>query len=368
MGDRRKPPFRADHVGSLLRPKSITNGFKKFRNAEITDVEFRAIQDEAIKEVIQLQEDVGLKSITDGEFRRASYWSHFVDRVDGLEVQDALFTFRNDEGGAQTFTAPHVANKVKRTQSIAGDEFAFIKAHTSQTPKVTLPSPPSMHLWRLDKGIDPKAYNEREEFFLDLAKVFQEEIKSLADDGATYVQLDDVPLPMLCDIDVVNFLNSVGINPTKLLDDYIQLFNNCLAGRPSNVVVAIHLCRGNYKGHFLSSGGYEDVAEKLFNQLAADAYFLEYDTDRAGDFEPLRFVPEHKSVVLGIVSSKNSKLESVDELCARIDDASKYTKLDQLAISPQCGFASTVAGNPVTVATEKAKLARIVEVAEKIWG
>ena len=368
MVERSKPPFRADHVGSLLRPKEITQGFKNFLNGEIVEEEFNLIQDKAIREVIKLQEDVGLKSITDGEFRRASYWSRFVERVDGLEVRDALFTFQNNQGHKQNFTAPHVAEKVKRTQSISGDEFAFVKAHTSETPKITLPSPPSMHLWRLNKGIDPSAYDGVEPFFEDLALVYQEEIAALSENGAAYIQLDDVPLAMLCDANIKNQLESVGMNPAKLLQNYIQLFNSCLANRAPTVSAAIHLCRGNYKGHFLSSGGYEEVAEKMFNELEADAFFLEYDTPRSGDFEPLRHMPKSKTVVIGIVSSKLPELESIDHLCARIDDAAKYIDLEQLALSPQCGFASTVAGNPVTTEIEKAKLARIVEVAKMVWG
>ena len=368
MTQRTKPPFRADHVGSLLRPKAITRGFKKFQAGEITQEQFSSIQDDAIREVIKFQENVGLKSITDGEFRRASYWYRFVDKVDGLEVREALFKFHDDQGHTQSFTAPHVAGKIKRTQSIAGDEFAFINAHTSQTPKVTLPSPPSMHLWRLNKGVDPAAYDSTAAFFKDLGCVFREEIVELADDGATYVQLDDVPLPMLCDGNVRDQLQAVGIDATELLDDYINLFNDSLAERPNTVTAAIHLCRGNYKGHYIADGGYEEVADKMFNEILADAYFMEYDTPRAGDFEPLRYVPKNKVIVLGIVSSKSPELESIDHLCARIDEAAKFIDLDQLALSPQCGFASTVAGNPVTTDVEKAKLTRIVEVAEKVWG
>jgi len=368
MAERTKPPFRADHVGSLLRPKSITDGFKKLRAGDITEEEFGAIQDDAIRDVIKLQEDAGLKSITDGEFRRNSYWYTFVDRVAGLEVKEALFTFHDDHGHEQSFTAPHVGGKVSRTQSIAGDEYDFVKANTSQTPKITLPSPPSMHLWRKNEGVDRSVYETDQPFYDDLSAVFREEITALADAGCTYIQLDDVPLAMLCDENVRSQLNDVGMDPNGLLDEYIQLFNDCLKDRPDSVTAAIHLCRGNYKGHFISEGGYEDVADKMFNEINADAFFLEYDSARAGDFEPLRHVPKGKIIVIGIVSSKSPDLETVDDLCARIDEASKFIDLDQLALSPQCGFASTVAGNPVTVDDEKAKLARIVEVAEKVWG
>ena len=368
MANGTKPPFRADHVGSLLRPKSITKGFKRLRAGEIDMAEFGAIQDEAIREVIKLQENVGLKSNTDGEFRRNSYWYTFVERVGGLEVKEALFTFHDDHGHEQSFTAPHVGGRVTRVQSIAGDEFDFLTANTTETPKITLPSPPSMHLWRKNEGVSRSVYENDEKFFRDLSTVYREEISALSRDGCTYVQLDDVPLAMLCDDDIRSQLNEVGMDPDQLLDDYIQLFNECLKDRPDTMTAAIHLCRGNYKGHFISEGGYEDVADKMFNEINADAFFLEYDSARAGDFEPLRHVPNGKMIVIGIVSSKSPKLESVGDLCARIDEAAKFIDLDALSLSPQCGFASTVAGNPVTVDDQKAKLARVVEVAETVWG
>ena len=368
MADDTKPPFRADHVGSLLRPKSITKGFKRLVAGEIDMAEFGAIQDEAIREVIKLQENAGLKSITDGEFRRNSYWYTFVERVDGLEVKEALFTFHDDHGHEQSFTAPHVGGRVTREQSIAGDEFDFLTANTTETPKITLPSPPSMHLWRKNEGVNRSVYETDEKFFSDLSNVYREEISALSRDGCTYVQLDDVPLAMLCDDNVRSQLKEVGMDPNQLLDDYIQLFNECLKDRPDTMTAAIHLCRGNYKGHFISEGGYEDVADKMFNEINADAFFLEYDSARAGDFEPLRHVPDGKMIVIGIVSSKSPKLESVGDLCARIDEAAKFIDLDSLGLSPQCGFASTVAGNPVTVDDQKAKLARVVEVAETVWG
>lgn len=368
MASRTKPPFRADHVGSLLRPKSITEAFKKRRNGEIDDAEVAAIQDAAIVEVIKLQEDAGLQAVTDGEFRRASYWSTFVERVDGLEVSESLFTFHDDHGHEQSFTAPLVVSEVGRSRSIAGDEFEFVQAHTTQTPKTTIVSPPTMHLFRLDKTIEPGVYADTKAYFADLARVFREEIKALADAGCTYIQLDDVPIPMLCDPKVQDQVRDAGLDPEQLMVDYIDLFNDCLRDRPATVTAAVHMCRGNYKGKFLSEGGYETFAEKFFNDMDVDAFFLEYDSPRSGDFEPLKFVPKDKFVVLGLVSSKSPEMETVDELSRRIDEAAQFIDADQLGLSPQCGFASTVAGNPVTIDVEKAKLARIVEVAEKVWG
>lgn len=368
MTPRTAPPFRADHVGSLLRPKSLTEAFRQFRDGDIGPDELRARQDAAIQDVIRLQEGVGLQSVTDGEFRRVSYWARFVERVDGFDVRDALFAFHDDHGHEIDFTAPHVTSKVRRSQAIAVDEFEFVRSRTSGTAKLTLPSPPSMHFWRLDQAIEPGAYNDMEEFFVDLAAVYREEIAALAELGATYIQLDDVPLAMLCDPAVRERVREAGLDPEYLIRSYVALFNDCLRDRPESVRVAVHLCRGNYKGHFLSEGGYSSIAELLFNELQADAFFLEYDSPRAGDFQPLRFVPKDKIVVLGLVSSKTPELEPVDGLRQRIDEAAEHIDVDQLCLSPQCGFASTVAGNPVSEDIEKAKLSLIVETAEQVWG
>ena len=363
-----KPLFRADHVGSLLRPKAITDGFKKFNNKEISNETFLEIQDSAIKDVIKLQENIGLQSITDGEFRRASYWSTFVERVQGLEVAESRFSFYDDHGHEQQFTAPIVTEKLSRPNSVAGDEFNFVKENTTQTPKTTIVSPPTMHMWRLDETLANDCYESREKYFSELANIFREEIQSLYELGSTYIQLDDVPIPMMSDPKILDIIRNDGINPDVLLNDYIKLFNDCIDERPKELKIAVHMCRGNYKGKFLSEGGYETLAEKIFNELNVDTFFLEYDSPRSGDFEPLKHVPKNKSVILGIVSSKTSQIESKDKLKTRIDEASQYIDINQLGLSPQCGFASTVAGNPVTLDVEKSKLALIVEVANEVWG
>jgi 5-methyltetrahydropteroyltriglutamate--homocysteine methyltransferase len=368
MAQRTKPPFRADHVGSLLRPSTINDAFKNYKAGKIDEEEFSTIQDVAIKEVINLQQEVGLKSITDGEFRRASYWSTFVERVDGLDVSDSRFTFHDGDGHDHKFTAPIVTKKVSRSMSIAGDEFNFLKANTNQTPKTTIVSPPTMHMFRLDKTIEPGVYDHTQDYFEDLAKIYREEISALAAAGCRYIQLDDVPIPMLSDPKVQAQVKEDGLNPIELMGDYIKLFNDCLLDRPDEVTVAVHMCRGNYKGKFLSEGGYESIADKFFNELNVDAFFLEYDTPRSGDFEPLKHVPRNKMVVLGLVSSKTPQMESKDSLKKRIDEAAKFIDMEQLALSPQCGFASTVAGNPITVDDEKAKLSLVVEVADEVWG
>jgi 5-methyltetrahydropteroyltriglutamate--homocysteine methyltransferase len=362
------PPFRADHVGSLLRPKIINDAFKNYKTGSITREEVEAIEDEAIIDVIKLQQDVGLKVVTDGEFRRASYWSTFVERVNGLEISDSRFTFHDEDGLEQKFTAPVVTGKVSRTNSIAGNEFDFLKANSINTPKITIVSPPTMHMFRLDKTIQSGAYESTQEYFQDLAQVYREEIKALADAGCTYIQLDDVPIPMLSDPKVRERVIADGLDPSQLMDDYVKLFNDCLTDRPEGVTIGVHMCRGNYKGKFLSEGGYEVFADKFFNELNVDAFFLEYDSPRSGDFEPLRYVPKTKMVVLGLVSSKVPQLESKTSLKIRIDEASKFIDINQLALSPQCGFASTVAGNPITIDDEKAKLSLIVEVAKEVWN
>ncbi len=361
------PPFRADHVGSLLRPKEITQAFKDFSAGRIGADAVRAIQDRAIRDAVALQEAAGIKAITDGEFRRASYWSHFVEAVDGLDVKPGMFTFHREAGGEHGFLAPTITGKVSRARPISVDEFEFLKDATGGTPKITMPSPPTMHFWSQRDGMDD-AYDDMDAFIEDLSAVFREEIADLAARGARYVQLDEVPLAMLCDPKVREAVSGIGEDPDGLVDSYVKLFNRCLDGRPADMTIAMHLCRGNYKGQWLSEGGYDAVAERLFNEIDVDAYFMEYDTKRAGDFAPLRHLPAHKIAVLGLISTKTGVLEDKDDLRRRIDEAATHAPLENLAISPQCGFASTVAGNPVTLDDEKAKLALVVEVADAVWG
>jgi len=363
-----KPPFRADHVGSLLRPKVLTSAFRSYHSGELADDEFIAIQDAAIRDVVELQESTGLKSITDGEFRRASYWARFVERVDGLEVREAVFKFHDDHGHEKDFTAPHVAAKVGRNQPIALDEYAFLRQVVKETAKVTLPSPPTMHFWRLNESISAGVYGDRKAYFQDLAKVFQAELAELAANGCSYVQLDEVPLAMLCDPTIRERVQDAGVEPGALIDDYVDLFNACLDGRPAGLTVAMHLCRGNFKSHYLSEGSYEEVAGRLFNDISVDGFFLEYDTSRAGDFQPLRRVPKDKKVILGLISTKSPEMETSDDLCARIEEAGAFIDMDQLGISPQCGFASTAGGNPVTEDDERAKLSLVVDVAKRMWS
>jgi 5-methyltetrahydropteroyltriglutamate--homocysteine methyltransferase len=368
MNNTYKLPGRADHVGSLLRPPELTRAFKRHQAGDLDPVAFAGIQDDAIRDVIDLQQRAGLKSITDGEFRRASYWARFVERVDGLEVGRAEFKFHDEEGAQSDFSAPNITGPVRRNRAIAQDEFVFVRDTTTETAKITLPSPPTMHFWRLDKAVDPAIYPTNSAFYDDLATVYAQEIAALADLGATYVQTDEVPLAMLCDPAIRAKVKARGLEPLTLIDEYVSLFDAAFGARPPGVIAAVHLCRGNYKGRFLSEGGYDEVAERMFTGIPVDAFFLEYDTPRAGDFAPLRFVPRDRAVVLGLVSSKVPQLEDEDALVRRIEEATRYIDIDQLGLSPQCGFASTVGGNPVTLDDQKAKLELIVRVAERVWS
>ena len=357
-------PFRAEHVGSLLRPKALTNAFRAHREGSMTDDALDAVLDRSIREAIALQEAVGLRSITDGEFRRGSWFLGFVDAVEGLTVKESLFAFGGDHA---QWSCPACEAKVRRTQGITTEEFKFVRGATRRTPKVTMPSPTAMHFWRGKDTVDAKVYPDIETFFADLAAVYQQEIKALASLGATYVQLDEVPIAMLCDDKVRAKLGAQGIDPDALLKRYVALINQALAGRPAGMTVGIHLCRGNYKGQWMAEGGYDPIAEMLFNGIDVDAFFLEYDSPRAGDFAPLRHVPKSKSVVLGLVTTKVPESPSADDLKRRIGEAAKFLPLERLALSPQCGFASSVGGNPVTVDDERRKLALVVEVADAVW-
>jgi 5-methyltetrahydropteroyltriglutamate--homocysteine methyltransferase len=360
------PPFRADHVGSLLRPQALKDAFRDFQGERIGTDKFRDIQDRAIREAVALQEAVGLQSISDGEFRRGSWFLGLVEAVDGLTTKDAPFDFHG--GGQAKFQTAYAEGKLKRVRGITTDEFSFLRAITRRTPKVTIPSPSLVHFLRADMTVSRAAYPDMAEFWTDLTAVYQQELAELGRLGCSYVQLDEVPCAMLCDPKLRASVAAAGESPETLLDCYISAANRAIAQRPAGMTVAMHLCRGNYKGQWMAAGGYEPVAEKLFNAVAVDAFFLEYDTERAGGFEPLRFVPANKAVVLGLISTKTPALEPVDDLRRRIDEASRYVALERLCLSPQCGFASSVGGNPLTIEDERRKLRLVVEVAEKVWG
>lgn len=363
-----RPPFRADHIGSLLRPAKLREAFKQHAAGRIGDAEFDGIQNEAIRDVVRLQESAGLQVVTDGEFRRASYWGRFVSLIDGFAIKEAQFRFHDDHGHESAFTAPHVVSRLKRRASSGLEEFNFVKPLTQGVPKITMPAPSTMHYWRVGNWSDPGIYGDAKEFFVDLGRVYQQEIAELAAAGCQYVQLDEVALANLCDPASREKAKSLGADPEVLVDLYVEAINEAVRNLPANMVVGVHMCRGNFKGKYLSEGGYDSVADKLFNGARVNHFLLEYDTPRAGDFAPLRFLPGSKGVVLGLVSSKLPELESIDVVRRRAAEAGKFVDPERLAISPQCGFASTVAGNPVTEADELAKLRLCVEAGRVIWG
>jgi 5-methyltetrahydropteroyltriglutamate--homocysteine methyltransferase len=345
------PFFRADHIGSLLRPKKLREAFRAKSGMALKE-----IQDEAIRDAVGLQRDCGLQVITDGEFRRISYWEKFVRLTNGLEVKDAVFTFHDAEGHESKFTAPYVSGKVSRGQPITLDELGF------GNTKITMPAPSTMHFYRhTDWG---SAYDSAEAFFKDLGKVYQAEIADLAKAGCRYVQLDEVAVAILCDPAAREKVKDAE----RLVDLYIDAINEAAMNRPPGMTIGVHVCRGNYKGMYLSEGGYDSVAEKFFSRTKVDHFLLEFDTPRAGGFAPLRFVPKDKGVVLGLVSSKAPELEKLDLLKKRTEEAARYVDMARLAISPQCGFASTMGGNPVTEADQRAKLKLCVDAAQAIWG
>ncbi|MBM3557852.1 MAG: 5-methyltetrahydropteroyltriglutamate--homocysteine S-methyltransferase [Alphaproteobacteria bacterium] len=362
------PPFRADHVGSLLRPEKLRRAHRDFAAGRLDEAGLILVQDQAIREAIRMQDRAGLPVVTDGEFRRGSYWGRFVERCGGLAVRPARFAFRDDHGHATDFTAPHVVGQVARTQPLALDEFLFLSCATKLTAKLTLPAPSTFHFWRGSQYAEAGTYADPEAFFADLAAIYRAEITDLQAAGCRYLQLDEVALAQLCDPDIRDRVRADGLDPGALVGLYVRAIEAAIEGRSDDLVVGLHLCRGNHKGHYLASGGYDEVAERLFAIRGVHHFLLEYDTPRAGDFAPLRFLPRDKGAVLGLVSSKSPALETLDELRRRIDAAARHAPLERLGLSPQCGFASSAGGNPLTEADQKAKLVLVVETARAVWG
>ena len=364
-------PFRADHVGSLLRPPALLAERERFRKGEIAAQDLRALEDAAIREVVKLQEDIGLQSVTDGEFRRTLWHSDFLlsfDNVVSVKT-GANATFRTAEGDIERpLSAFHIAGKLSRPKPIFVEHFKFVKSVARQTPKQTIPSPSILHFRAGRGGVDSKAYPDMQEFYADLSRVYAEEIADLAAAGCRYLQIDETNFAYLCDPAMRKEAQNIGEDPDALPRTYAKIINDAVASAPVDMVKAIHLCRGNFEGAWVAEGGYEPVADVLFNQINVDAYFLEYDSDRAGDFRPLRHVPKGKTVVLGLVTTKSGKLESKDDLKRRIDEAAKHCPIEQLALSPQCGFASGERGNKLSVEEEVRKLQLVVDVAREVWG
>lgn len=367
----KKIPFRADHVGSLLRPEYVKEARDKAARGDITRDELRQIEDRAIIDAVKLQEDAGLQAITDGEFRRAFWHVDFLSGFDGIEWThgDYAVSFKGADGTvATTSSMLAVTGKVKRAKPIMVDHFAYLKSVTKRTPKFCIPSPTYMHMRGGRKVVDKTAYPDMKEFWADVVTAYRAEIADLRAAGCDYLQLDDVSFATMCDPKVRTQVAQDGEDPASLAVLYCDILNAITKGRSPSQAVTIHTCRGNSQSMWMAEGGYDPVAEVLFNRADVDGFFLEFDTARAGGFEPLRFSPKGKKIVLGLVSSKMPELETKDNLKRRIDEASKYVAIDDLCLSPQCGFASSHHGNKITEEIERRKLALVVEVAEEVWG
>ena len=363
------PPFRAEQVGSLLRPDTVLDARNHFKIGKINCNELREIEDAAIIDEVKKVESLGMQVVTDGEFRREYFHLDFLEKLDGVTVTGNIEA-SSDAKQKLGFTPPtlSVTGKLRHVRNIQVDDFRFLKSHVRRTAKVSIPSPTMVHFRGGRAAIDIESYPDLDEFFEDLAQCYRDEISALYEAGCRYIQLDDTNLAYLCDPKMRAAAVDRGDDPNELPRTYAALINAVIEDRPDDMVVGVHLCRGNFQSTWFAQGGYDPVAEVLFNDMNVDAYFLEYDDERSGDFAPLRFVPEEKTVVLGIVSSKLPQLEPQSELIARINEAAKYMPLENMCLSTQCGFSSTVHGNKITPDDQWAKLELVVKTARAVWG
>lgn len=367
------PPFRADHVGSLLRPRRLLDARREHAEGGINDAQLREVEDEAILEVIKMQGDVGLRTATDGEFRRASWHMDFIYQLGGIvkSEENLAVEFHNAEGSLQ-WTPPglRVNERIRLDKTIFANDFTFLARHTlpSQTAKLTIPSPSMVHYRGGKAAIDPSVYSDDDQFWTDLSAAYADEVRRVSELGCTYLQLDDTSLAYLNDPKQREMVANRGDDAEHQHERYIRQINAAIADRPAGLHVTTHMCRGNFRSSWVAEGGYDFVAERLFSELAVDGFFLEFDDVRSGTFAPLRFVPKGKMVVLGLVTTKRGALESKDDLKRRIDEAAEHVPIEQLCLSPQCGFSSTVEGNALTFEDEVAKLRLIVETASEVWG
>jgi 5-methyltetrahydropteroyltriglutamate--homocysteine methyltransferase len=373
MSERTKPPFRADHVGSLIRPDALIKAREQAEKGQISTEQLQRIQQAAIRDVVRMQEELGLKLVTDGEYNRHSWHRDFMLKFQNVRMMASKFTVRFHSAEGDRLHSPptmQVTGTLARPNSggIFVDDFKFLVSIARVTPKITLPSPTVMHFRGGREAIDAKAYPDIANFYDDLARLYREEIADLARAGCRYVQLDEVNLAYLCDGELRKQVANIGEDPATLPATYARLLNDTIKDRPADMTVCMHLCRGNFAGAWVAEGSYEPIAELLFNEVNVDGYFLEYDSARAGGFEPLRFLPKGKIAVLGLVTTKSGELESKDTIKRRIEEATKYVALEQLALSPQCGFSSGIGGNTMDIAGEIAKLRLVVETAREVWG
>jgi 5-methyltetrahydropteroyltriglutamate--homocysteine methyltransferase len=369
---RTQPPFRADHVGSLLRPPELLQARADHQAGKISDQDLRAKEDAAIRDVVALQQDVGLQGVTDGELRRGSWHMDFIYEIDGVtrSTDDMHVQFRNAEGTIEfTPAALTVDGKIGVSKTIFGPDFEFLQSVvTKGVPKLTIPSPSMVHYRGGRAAIDESVYPDLERFWNDLGDAYAEEVRRLYDLGCRYLQFDDTSLAYLNDPNQRREMAEKGADAEHQHEIYIATINRALADKPADMAITTHMCRGNHRSSWVAEGGYDFVAEALFNDLVIDGYFMEWDDERSGGFEPLRFVPKGKTVVLGLITSKRPELEGKDEIKRRIEEATTYVDVDQLCLSPQCGFASTEKGNALTIDQQKAKLELVVEVAQEVWG
>jgi 5-methyltetrahydropteroyltriglutamate--homocysteine methyltransferase len=374
MAEEKQPPFRANHVGSLLRPPGLLQAREKHQKGELGAAQLREVEDRSIRSVVKMQEEIGMQGVTDGEFRRNLWHADFLNRFEGIKVVEGLLPesarhFQNPDADVQRSPTQFVVTgKLGHPRGIETENFKYLAAATKNTPKQCIPSPSLVHFRTGRAGVDKAAYPDMEEFFADLARVYREEIAALAAVGCAYLQIDDVNFAYLCDPKMREGAQKIGEDPDKLPLLYADLINECIKDRPANMTVCTHLCRGNFRSSWVAEGGYDPVAEVLFNALEVDGYFLEFDTPRAGNFAPLRYLPKGKKLILGLVTSKSGALENPADLKRRIDEAGRFVPLDQLGISPQCGFSSTVLGNKLTIDEQIAKLKLVVQVGREVWG
>jgi 5-methyltetrahydropteroyltriglutamate--homocysteine methyltransferase len=365
------PTFRADHVGSLLRPPTLLQARDQYLRGEFSAGQLREAEDRAIREAVRMQEEIGLRGITDGEFRRAAWHLDFLYQLGGVtkSAQELKISFHNEQGQLEFSTAAlRIAEKLHFDHCIFADDFRFLHSITSATPKLTIPSPSMLHYRGGRAAIDPAIYPDLEEFWHDLAEVYAAQVNALSELGCTYLQLDDTSLAYLNDPKQREYITQQGGNGEHQHRTYIRVLNRAIARKPPGMTICTHMCRGNYRSSWVASGGYDYVAEAVFGELNVDGYFLEYDDARSGGFEPLRFVPRGKIVVLGLVSSKRAALEKKDDLKRRIEQAARYVPIEQLCLSPQCGFSSTVEGNALSIDEQVAKLRLVAETAHEVWG
>ncbi|MGD0419001.1 MAG: 5-methyltetrahydropteroyltriglutamate--homocysteine S-methyltransferase [Xanthobacteraceae bacterium] len=374
MASSRVPSNSVDHVGSLKRPPKLREAWRDWEAGKLPPETLREVQDRAIRDAVAMQEAMGLPIVTDGEFRRGGWSRGFLNAVEGFDFRASKLVFRNDEGFTTPSPAPMATKPVRRTKPIVTDDYKFIKSVAKNRVKVTMPTPSHMHFGQFKDAVDPKVYPHVEAYWDDMVAVFQQEIKELYAAGCRYLQLDEVPLALLCDNNIRALAKSEGDDPDKLVALYIEVLNRAVAGRPADLTIGMHLCRGNMESLWMGDGGYAPIAEALFTQCDVDAFLLEYDSSRAGDFTPLRHLPAGKRAYLGIISTKNPALETPDDLMRRIDEAARFAPMERLGICPQCGFSSAamskyaVLPSKVTTDIQALKIELLVDVGRRAWG